>query len=41
VGQPLDVARAVAFLASGAADFITGQTLFVDGGLFSHPIWPY
>jgi NAD(P)-dependent dehydrogenase (short-subunit alcohol dehydrogenase family) len=41
VGQPLDVARAVAFLAGGAADFITGQTLFVDGGLFSQPIWPY
>ena len=41
VGQPLDVARAVAFLASGAADFITGQTLYVDGGLFSQPVWPY
>ncbi len=41
VGQPLDVARAVAFLAGGSADFITGQTLFVDGGLFSQPIWPY
>ena len=41
VGQPVDVARAVAFLSSDAADFITGQTLFVDGGLFSHPIWPY
>ena len=41
VGQPLDVARAVAFLASESADFITGQTVFVDGGLFSHPIWPY
>jgi len=41
VGQPIDVARAAVFLASGAADFITGQTLFVDGGLFSHPIWPY
>jgi NAD(P)-dependent dehydrogenase (short-subunit alcohol dehydrogenase family) len=41
VGQPLDVARAVAFLASDAADFITGQTLFVDGGLFNHPVWPY
>jgi len=41
VGQPLDVARAVAFLASEAAGFITGQTLFVDGGLFSQPVWPY
>jgi NAD(P)-dependent dehydrogenase (short-subunit alcohol dehydrogenase family) len=41
VGQPLDVGRAVAFLAGDQADFITGQTLFVDGGLFTHPIWPY
>jgi NAD(P)-dependent dehydrogenase (short-subunit alcohol dehydrogenase family) len=41
VGQPLDVARAVAFLAGGAADFVTGQTLFVDGGLFGQPVWPY
>jgi NAD(P)-dependent dehydrogenase (short-subunit alcohol dehydrogenase family) len=41
VGRPVDVARAVAFLAAESADFITGQTVFVDGGLFSHPIWPY
>jgi 3-oxoacyl-[acyl-carrier protein] reductase len=41
VGQPLDVARAVAFFASGARDFLTGQTLWVDGGLFTHPAWPY
>ncbi|HTQ57465.1 MAG TPA: SDR family NAD(P)-dependent oxidoreductase [Bryobacteraceae bacterium] len=41
VGQPVDVARAVAFLASDAGDFITGQTIYVDGGLFSHPVWPY
>ena len=32
VGDPADVAAAVAFLASDAADFITGQTLYVDGG---------
>lgn len=32
VGTPEDIARAVAFLASDAAEFITGQTLYVDGG---------
>ena len=41
VGQPLDVARAVAFFAGEDGDFVSGQTLFVDGGLFTHPIWPY
>ena len=41
VGLPLDVARAVVFLASEAAAFITGQTIWVDGGLFSKPTWPY
>jgi 2-hydroxycyclohexanecarboxyl-CoA dehydrogenase len=33
VGQPADVAGAVAFLASDEAAFITGQTLSVSGGL--------
>jgi len=41
VGQPADVANVVAFLALPASNFITGQTIWVDGGLFSLPSWPY
>lgn len=41
VGVPADVARAVVFFASPMADFVTGQTLWVDGGLFAKPHWPY
>ena len=33
IGQPNDVANAVAFLASGEANYITGQVLAVDGGM--------
>jgi NAD(P)-dependent dehydrogenase (short-subunit alcohol dehydrogenase family) len=32
IGQPMDVAGAVIFLASPAASLITGDTLLVDGG---------
>jgi NAD(P)-dependent dehydrogenase (short-subunit alcohol dehydrogenase family) len=39
VGYPLDVARAVVFLAGPEASFISGQTIWVDGGLFSQPPW--
>jgi 3-oxoacyl-[acyl-carrier protein] reductase len=31
-GHPSEVAAAIAFLAVNAVAFITGQTLFVDGG---------
>lgn len=32
IGQPEDIANAVAFLGSYNTNFITGQTLYVDGG---------
>lgn len=41
VGLPADVGKAVVFFASPLADFVTGQTLWVDGGLFTRPQWPY
>lgn len=33
IGQPEDIADAVAFLASDEASYITGQTLHVNGGM--------
>lgn len=33
LGQPEDVAKAVAFFASSNANYITGQTLHIDGGM--------
>lgn len=41
VGQPEDVGRVVVFLAGPQSTFVTGQTIWVDGGLFSKPHWPY
>ena len=34
LGEPSDIAEAVAFLASPAAAYITGETLHVNGGMY-------
>lgn len=38
-GDPEDVTGAVVFLASRASDFVTGQVLFVDGGVTAGSDW--
>ena len=37
IGQPEDIGRAVTWLASDDADYIHGQTIFVDGGMTLYP----
>ncbi|HEU5220160.1 MAG TPA: glucose 1-dehydrogenase [Gemmatimonadales bacterium] len=37
IGETEDIARATVFLASDEADYITGTTLFVDGGMTLYP----
>lgn len=41
VGNVDDVAQAVVFLAGEKSDFISGQTLYVDGGMFCQVPWFY
>jgi glucose 1-dehydrogenase len=37
IGEPEDVARAAVWLASDEADYITGTSLYVDGGMTLYP----
>ncbi|MFZ0730850.1 MAG: SDR family NAD(P)-dependent oxidoreductase [Candidatus Sulfotelmatobacter sp.] len=41
VGTAADIAPTVVFLASKGASFISGQTIWIDGALFSKAQWPY
>lgn len=36
-GTPMDMANALVYLASDESDWVTGQTLHVDGGFVMHP----
>lgn len=37
IGEPADVAQAVAWLASDLSDYMIGTTLFIDGGMALYP----
>ncbi len=37
IGEPEDIARIVAWLASDQADYITGTTIIADGGMTLYP----
>jgi glucose 1-dehydrogenase len=37
IGEVEDVARAALWLASDAADYVVGTTLFIDGGMCLYP----
>jgi NAD(P)-dependent dehydrogenase (short-subunit alcohol dehydrogenase family) len=41
VGTAADIAPTVVFLASRGASFISGQTIWIDGALFTKAQWPY
>ncbi len=41
VGAAADIAPTVVFLASKSASFISGQTIWIDGALFTQAQWPY
>ncbi len=40
LGTPQDMAGTVAFLASSASDYVTGQCIYIDGGFMAGDDWP-
>jgi glucose 1-dehydrogenase len=37
IGEPDEIARMVVVLVSDAASYVTGRTIFVDGGMTDYP----
>jgi glucose 1-dehydrogenase len=41
IGEPDDIGRVAAWLVSDAADYITGATIYVDGGMTLYPAFAH
>jgi glucose 1-dehydrogenase len=37
IGEPADIGRAAVWLVSDASDYVTGETLYIDGGMTLYP----
>jgi glucose 1-dehydrogenase len=37
IGEPVDIGRAAVWLASDDSDYVTGATIYVDGGMTLYP----
>jgi glucose 1-dehydrogenase len=37
IGEPMEIGRATVWLASDDSDYITGTTIYVDGGMTLYP----
>ena len=37
IGEPGDITRATVWMASDAADYVNGTTLYIDGGMTLYP----
>ena len=40
IGTPADLVGTAVFLASAGSDYVTGQSIYVDGGFMAGDDWP-